>query len=66
MEQESKDEKFAQFINAYSLSWAANHFITIMNPEQRVKFFVAIAQTYPNEWQAATAQLVNSEPETKR
>ncbi len=55
----SKDEKFSEFINAYALSWAANHFITIMNPEQRVNFLAAVAKTYPNEWKATLNKLVS-------
>lgn len=54
---DSRDEKFSEFINTYSLSWAANHFLSIMTPEQRVKFFEVVSKTYSDDWAEAVAKL---------
>jgi len=51
------NEEFSRFIYAYAISWGANHFLNVMDSEQRVAFFIAIAQTYPDEWNEAITKL---------
>jgi len=55
----TKSEQFSQFINAYAVSWGANHFLSVMDSEQRIAFFIAISKTYPDEWKNAIIALAN-------
>lgn len=57
------EEEFAQFIRAYAMSFGANHFLNDMEPNQRVRFFVTVSKTYPNEWKEAIILLANEEPQ---
>ena len=50
----SNDESLAKFLYGYSIGFAADQFIGIMTePNQRAKFLVIIAKTYPDDWKKA-------------
>jgi hypothetical protein len=52
--QSASNEDIAKFMHGYSVGFAAHQFIEIMNiPDQRIGFFVAIAKTYPDDWEKA-------------
>lgn len=53
------EEEFSQFIRTYAMSFGANHFLADMEPNQRVRFFITVSKTYPNEWKDAIIQLAN-------
>jgi len=50
----SNNEELAKFLYGYSIGFAADQFIGIMTePNQRAKFLVIIAKTYPDDWKKA-------------
>ena len=54
----NSDEALAAFLRGYVLGSGADEFISLMiGPGQRVQFFTAIAQAYPDDWKAANEQL---------
>ena len=56
------EEQFSQFIRTYAMSFGANHFLSDMEPNQRVRFFATVSKTYPDEWKEAITQLANETP----
>lgn len=55
------EEDFSRFIQTYAMSFGANHFLSAMEPAQRVTFFVTVSKTYPDEWKTAIAQLTEEQ-----
>jgi hypothetical protein len=54
----SDDDALVRFMHAYSLGVGSDLFISVMvEPNQRVEFFVAIAKTYPDDWAKAVELL---------
>jgi len=54
----NSDEALAAFLRGYVLGSGADEFISLMiGPGQRVNFFTAIAQAYPDDWKQAAEQL---------
>ena len=52
------DETLAKFMHGYSLGVGSDLFISVMvEPNQRVEFFVAMAAAYPDDWKAAVELL---------
>jgi ATP-dependent exoDNAse (exonuclease V) beta subunit len=56
--QTSNDEALAGFLHSHALGFIANQLIGAMTePQQRIQFFIAIAQTYPDDWKQAVIKL---------
>jgi len=64
--QSSNDESLVRFMHSYSLGFAADQFIgTMVEPDQRVEFLIAIAKTYPDDWNKAVGALATESNELK-
>lgn len=55
---QSDDDSLQKFLQGYSIGMAADVFVASMTaPNQRIAFFTALAQTYPDDWAQAVTEL---------
>ena len=54
----SSEDALMRFMHGYAIGVGADVFISLMSePNQRFELFVAIAKTYPADWQKAAEYL---------
>lgn len=57
------DDQLATFLHGYAMGFAADQFIAGMTrPNERVGFFVAMLNTYPEDWEKAFGMLLDGLP----
>ncbi len=55
------DKSLALFLKSYSLGFAADQFVAVMDiPSERAMFLAAVAKRYPEDWKKALAILAAS------